>query len=382
MSDTAPTPAPVTTPAPEPVKPELPTVTTPAFEGSPVAAMTGKEASEAPIQDNPWLNSSDTNETMRMPTVVADDGKMAAHVYPSAHVEAPPPIAPETSETPEAEAEPNGHDNADVPGQRPGEPPASFVDRANAERERMYSQRRQAAEAEQLRTVQAELAESKTYAEQNLYSSEDIGSEVRTDPFAFMRRHGVGLAELNQRLEATPKEGEEPQVNSQVFAMQQQLQAQQREIDAMRQAREQQTQVDQRQTARRTLEDGLSKYKDSYPGLHALFGAESGTSPAEQVLIGLERAHAAGNNMSADEVAGRLEREAKIHFTRLHNAYGITPNGAELHNPATLTPQHPPNSVAPTAGITNATPQPTRIPGPPRSRAEEIQLAASLLKFM
>lgn len=363
MSEPAAAPAPAT--ISPPATPEA---------GTEAAGHIGKEAAEAPGAES-WVEAAAALDTMQLPQVVEDGGRLGnnrLYEVPAG----PETLAPATTPAPigeGAEGEP------EAPAETEAQPAQSFVERANAERQRLYETRTAQATASQLATANQRVAQLEQYQRENLLTPEQVGEAVRQDPFAFLNRHHIGLRELNERLESGGQQGQQPQVSSEVAVLQQKLEAQEQRLAQMQQHASQQRHVADRATAVSTLAQGLEQFKGNYPGLHALFGPQSGTSPAEQVMVGLERSMQIGSNMSADEVAGRLEREVQTHYQRLHPAYGNPPAAAPSngHVPQTA----PPTLAAQTAGITNATPSPTRVPRRPMSRAEEIAQAASLLVF-
>lgn len=337
-------------------------VNTPALEGSTAEANIGTSASEAPTTGNEWLDvaTASGNEIMSLPTIMDDGGKSASRIHTQA------PLV--SAQPPGTEAPPAQETETPAETETPEGP--SFVSQANAERERLYQTRTAEVRAREFERLQAETQQIRE-SQQHMMTPQQVGETLRKDPFAFMRKHGVGLADLNKDLDAGKAKNPEPGVSKEVFELQQQIARTNTELSQMRQSAAQTQATADRSHALSTLQTGLTEYKDSYPGLHALWDGST-TTPAEQVLIGLENAQAAGRPMSANEVAGRLEMQARKHFDRLTTAYAPAP---------TAPTQHPPNAVHPTAGITNQAPAPVRLPGRHMTRQEEIHAAASLLRF-
>jgi len=345
-------------------------VDAPSLSGSPVEAQTGKEATHPGDVNTEWVDAIREAAPSAMPTIVPDGGRLGSRTVVTPPIDAPPPQPAETQKE-----EPAAAEEEKTAGQTDGE--ESFVARANAERERLYQRR-----TDQVKTQQYEhmREETRTVRERQrgMYTKDQIGQQLRKDPFGFMRQHGVGLQDLNKELDSGNGSGPENPVSKEVFELQKQAADTSAQLKQMQESTAQASQFNERQQALSTLNNGLEQYKDSYPGLYALFASpQSGTSPAEQVLIGLERAQEAGRPMSANEVASRLETEARTHFERLSTAYKPP---VDQTAPLAQT-QQPPNAVHHTAGITNQTAAPAR-PLRPTTRQEEIAQAAQLIRFV
>lgn len=341
------------------------TVSPPTLDGSPIQAQTATQP-EAP---SPWA-TVEADGGMSLPTVVADGGRSASGITGTP---APAPAPPEAPAL-EATGAPPSAPDATEPHTEAPEAPVSFVAQAEAERASRYKARTDDVRARQYDALRAENDRGRK-AQAEMLTSDQVGEELRKDPFGFMRKHGIGVGDLNKEMDAGRAKDPENAVSKEVFELQQQVERTNQQLAAMQESTREQAQVSERSSMIATLSQGLTEYRESYPGLHAVFGGpKSMTSPAEQVLIGLERAQASGRPMSANEMAARLETEARAHYDTLTTAYQ---SGATAAPPQQQPPQVAPN----TAGITNQVAAPVRVPGQYMSREEEINWAAGQLKF-